>query len=389
MNVTGTPSIIQVISHLDIGGAEEVAISLAEQLHREYAFTFFAVLGIASTPIGQRMQARLQAINVPVVSGTALDMKRGGALQAGLRLGQLIRQRRPDLVHLHTEIPETTGALATLAGMPAGTQLVRTVHNSTIWPAWQRIGAWTERRLRRAQVVGVSEASLDGLRAFQAARGLPVTPAHQARVVYNGVRGSQAAPHPLRPADQPLRIIFAGRFEPAKGVDLLPEVLRLASAQTTRPVEMTIVGSGSLEPQLRAWVERHSLPWTVRLDGPLPNLGEQLRDYDLMLMPSRFEGLALVAIESMLAGAPVVAARVPGLTEVFPPDYPLFARAEDPADLARVLVQAIEHFGEYRQLVETTQAEIGRKFSLSGMAAGYRAFYDQTLRPAPAVLVAP
>jgi glycosyltransferase involved in cell wall biosynthesis len=382
------PAILHVISHLDIGGAEEVAISLAEQLHADYDFCFFAVLGVADTPIGQRMKARLDAIGVPVVSGTRLDMKRGGAVQAAWRLARLIRQRRPALVHLHTEIPEATAALALLGGMPAGTQVVRTVHNSTLWPAWQRIGGWTERRLRRASVVGVSQASLDGLRAFQTGQGQVPTPTVQTRVIYNGVR---IADDPeclvVQPASRPVRVIFAGRFEPAKGVDLIPGILSRAARLTDRPLEITVVGSGSLGPLLGRWAAAPDLRWPVRLAGPLPDLARQLRDYDLMLMPSRFEGLALVAIEAVMAGLPVVASRVPGLTEVFPADYPLFAVSEDQDSLAWALVQAATHLDDHRQQLTALRRELSQKFSLSGMAQRYAAFYHEVAQP-PAISTA-
>ena len=76
-------------------------------------------------------------------------------------------------MHLHTEIPEATFACASLFGLPPGVRVLRTIHNSTLWPAWRRVGRWVESRLGAAEVVAVSEASLQGLWNLQAASGQP------------------------------------------------------------------------------------------------------------------------------------------------------------------------------------------------------------------------
>ncbi|CAM4090610.1 glycosyltransferase [Deinococcus marmoris] len=371
------PRVLQVITHLDMGGAENVAISLAEALHPEFSFSFFAVGGVVDNPVGQEMARRLKRLHVPVHSGTALGFKRGGLAQAGVRLNRLIWKTRPEIVHLHTEIPETTFAVASLLGLPAGTRIVRTVHNSEIWPAWQRVGRLVEPRLRRATVVGVSAACLDGLWEFQAGQHLPLTPRDQMRVVYNGVSAPpDAAPEQaLRPADHPIRVLFAGRLEPQKGVDLLPELLTAASALTARPVEVTILGHGSLEKTLKQWVHTQTLPWSVTLAEPVANLAAHLGNYDLMLVPSRFEGLGLVAVEALMAGVPVVATRVRGLSEIFPSGYPLLCPSGDVPALARTLAEAIGAYEHYAGVAAAQQPEIFQRFNLEGMAQGYRCCY--------------
>ncbi|WP_245593255.1 glycosyltransferase [Deinococcus frigens] len=378
------PRVLQVISHLDMGGAENVAISLAEALHSEFNFSFFGVGGVADNPVGQEMARRLERLAIPVHGGTAMGFKRGGLVQAGVRLNRLIWNTRPEVVHLHTEIPETTFAVASLLGLPGDTRVVRTVHNSEIWPAWQRIGRLVEPRLRRAEVVGVSEACLDGLWEFQAEQRLPPTPEGHTRVIYNGVStgNSETSRAGLGAADRPVRVLVAGRLEPQKGVDLLPDLLTAASALTTRPVEVTILGRGSLEGMLRQWVQTQTLPWTVTLAAPVANLAEHLGEYDVMLVPSRFEGLCLVAIEALMAGMPVVATRARGLNEIFPPGYPLLCDLEDVPGLARTLADAVQEYDHYAAVVARQRAGIVERFNLAGMARGYRCCYRALLQAA-------
>ncbi len=378
------PRVMHVISHLDMGGAENVAISLTEVLAPEFNFSFFAVGGVADNPVGQEMARRLNQLSIPVHSGTALGFKRGGVVQAALRLHRVIWSTRPEIVHLHTEMPETTFALASLLGLPRDLRIIRTVHNSRLWPAWQQIGRVVEGRLRRAKTVGVSLACLQGLWEFQAAHGLVLTPEARTRVIYNGVltevQGRGRTTHP--PMDRPVRILFAGRLEPQKGVDLLPEVLTAASALSTRSAEVTLLGHGSLENMIQNWLKSQTLPWTVRLGEPVPNLAQHLGEYDLMLVPSRFEGLCLVAVEALMAGMPVIATQARGLSEIFPPGYPLLCDSENVPALAQTLARAVDDCEHYTQIVAAERDEIVQRFSLGRMAHEYQRCYWETLQPA-------
>lgn len=373
------PRVVHVVSHLDLGGAEEVAISLAEGLGAGYDLHFFAVGGVAPGEVGQAMHARLRAVGVRVHSGTPLPMKRGGLVHAGARLAALLRRLRPELVHLHTEVPETTYALAALAGGPPPAVL-RTIHNATLWPAWGRIGGWVEGRLASASAVAVSRDSLDGLQAFRASRGLGPLPPQRTRVVYNGVRpapapGGRAAPG----AADEVQILFAGRLEPQKGADLLPELLERAAGLTGRAARVTLLGDGSLAPALRRWTQETRLRWPVTLAPPRAGLSGLLGGYDVVLMPSRFEGFGLLAAEALLAGTPVVASDIPGLREVLRPAYPLLAPPEDVTAFAARLAEVVEDPARFRTLAGELRGEIGARFGMPRMLAGYREVYGELL----------
>lgn len=376
------PRVIQVITHLDLGGAEEVAISLAEALHEQIEFVFFAVQGVANNDIGREFLRRLTTCGIQVYSGTPLGMKYGGALHAGLNLSRLIQRLKPAVVHLHTEIPEMTYACATLFGVPATTALLRTVHNTSLWPAWARVGAWAERRLGSASVAAVSQGGLEGLWHFQRTHQLPLTQLAACQVIYNGVgseRPAQALTGLIRQdKTRPVRLLFAGRFEPQKGVDLLPAIVEQAARQTTTHVNFYVLGSGSYARTLESWAALQTTSWQVQVEPPVPNLAARLREgqFDLVLMPSRFEGLALVAIEALLAGRPVIATKVPGLLEVFPEAYELLADAEDVPGIARLLADTINHLDEHQARAQTYIDAVAARFSVSGMAARYLRLYQ-------------
>src|SRR5262249_45158294 len=154
----------------------------------------------------------------PVHSGTRLPQKFGGMLTSGIALARVITRRRPALIHVHTEDAEASYAVAaTLLPSIDSIPLVRTIHNTTLWPRWSSIGRWCERRMPHAFVACVSQSKeKDFIANWQ--------PRWESVVIYNGV-GMQCPPRPASDTNR-LRILFAGRFEEQKGVQLLPTIVR-------------------------------------------------------------------------------------------------------------------------------------------------------------------
>jgi glycosyltransferase involved in cell wall biosynthesis len=366
--------VMHVVHHLDLGGSEEVALTLTEQLSGECNFSVFAVRGITKTPVGQAMRARLERLHVPVYTGTSLDMKRGGMMHAGLTLRRVLRRVRPDVIHLHTDIPDATYAASLLFGREnQGMRVIRTVHNTVLWPKWVKIGRWVERHLEHAEMVGVSPASLKGLHHFRAQHGLAQLPETQTGVIYNGVVARANASAGRVPG--PVRVLFAGRFEAQKGTDLLPAILERAAELTPAAADIQIYGQGTFAPVLQHWAQRREGRWAVRVSPPVPQISAQLADYDVVLMPSRHEGLSLLGIEVVLSGTPLVAARIDGLQELFPPDHDLLVRPEDVEGFARTLAKVIDAPAQYRERAAALIAPTASRFSIDQMTDAYLGLY--------------
>ena len=85
-----------------------------------------------------------------------------------------------------------------------------------------------------------------------------------------------AAREAWRAADGPLRLIYSGRLEPMKGAqDLLPVAQQLIE----RGVDFTfdVFGTGALESEIAAGIQRLKEPGRVRLHGPI--------DFETELVP--------------------------------------------------------------------------------------------------------
>lgn len=131
------------------------------------------------------------------------------------------------------------------------------------------------------------------------------------KVVMNGIAADrppgEGEPPPWRPGRT--RLLFAGRFDHAKGADIFFEALRLLGdkVHAIAAGETVLADGGPLV-----------VPDNVSLTGWLsPAQLERLFDSaDVLVVPSRYEGFSLVAAEAMRAGLAVIASRVGGLPEV-------------------------------------------------------------------------
>lgn len=134
----------------------------------------------------------------------------------------------------------------------------------------------------------------------------------------NRVRLAGAAPpHPSPRADGRLRVAIVGRFDAhQKGLDWLADTLRHDMALAAR-AQWHFQGRGSAAPLLHTLAAALG-PQRVQLHAYAP-LDEALARNDLLLLPSRYEGLPLVALEATARGWPVLASASAGLGDILPP----------------------------------------------------------------------
>jgi glycosyltransferase involved in cell wall biosynthesis len=146
----------------------------------------------------------------------------------------------------------------------------------------------------------------------------------------------ELVPAPL-PAHPPKQLLAAGRASREKGLDVLLAAMTLEPA---RDWEATLVTEGperaALEDQARALGIADRVTFCDL--QPREALFALMRSHCAVVVPSRTEGLGMVALEALALGRPVVASAVGGLVEVVAdgPDG-ILVPPDDPAALADAL----------------------------------------------------
>jgi glycosyltransferase involved in cell wall biosynthesis len=161
------------------------------------------------------------------------------------------------------------------------------------------------------------------------------------------------------PPDRQLaaNLLYVGRLSHEKGVDLLLRALKQRNGDKAA-LSLRVVGSGPQELDYRALTQQLGLTEYVRFDGHIPfgrALFQRYRSSQLMVIPSRTEGLPKTAYEAMAFGCPVMATAVGGLPEIVGRDESrgFLVRPESVPELASSIDNAL---GDKQRLVQMREA---------------------------------
>lgn len=362
-------SIFELVTSVQLGGAENVAFALAQH-GRDGRGGKIVVVELFRThsDYAQRKRADLAAQGIRVITLSPFG-KRASLLLAPFALAWQLWQERPALVHSHTDLPDLVLSVVLRAGralrlpLPA---VLRTVHNVMLWPTHPRLGRFVEAAFVGDHIVAVSNAALAAYVEMRQRFGLPLS--HDRATVYNGCRQPQPRPLPYPLPSDRVNIAFCGRFDLQKGVDVLAGIVRAVQAAHPGRFAFHLFGAGPLQPML---AELAATTEAVGLHEPLAGIADHLHAFNYLIMPSRFEGLPLVAIESALAGVAVIATRAPGLEEALPDGWPLVFRLDDPVGVQRIFDDIEAGRLDQGGLVRRASAHALARFSLDAMVNAY------------------
>ncbi len=125
-------------------------------------------------------------------------------------------------------------------------------------------------------------------------------------VILNGVAPGDC---PEREQHDDLRVLFVGRLvDRHKGVLLLPSIVKIAADHGV-PIHLDVIGRGEDGEAVEEEIDRLQVRNRIAMRGTMPQQGvfAEMERADILLLPSRHEGLALVIVEAMMRGSVPVA----------------------------------------------------------------------------------
>ena len=248
-----------------------------------------------------------------------LTLRKPADVRSALELARILRSRRVDILHSHLFYGSLFASpIGWLCRVPL---IVETPHVSERWrTGWFKSRFVIDRLVGRFvnRFIAVSEAN--GRYLVEEKR----LPARKVVVIQNGcdIRRfdpDRQAPEELRcglgfDAHDPV-VVVAGRLEPQKGHHVLLNALPWVLHEFPR-TRLVCVGDGALRTDLEARARGLGFAESVRFVGYQSNIADWLALADLTVLPSFYEGLPLIAIESLAAGKPMVATAVDGTPEI-------------------------------------------------------------------------
>ena len=291
----------------------------------------------------------------------------GSQLAAGRALRRLVRERRPDVVHLHSSFAGAVGALALprrvpLVYTPHGFAFARNGVSRVTAAAVRAVEAFVARRCALVGAVSEAEAELarSGLHAPRVA------------VVRNGIPELDGAPAPAPERPEPVAVAM-GRISPQRRPAATARILA-ALAPSARVAWIGGASHGSDEP-----VRAAGVPVTGWL--PHEQALERLAEATVYVHWSEWDGQSLAILEALARDVVVVASDIAANREILGPRQ-VCADERAATQLARA---ALNDPALRADLLEE-QRRRAPAFGAARMAAEWLGVYERLVRRAPSLV---
>ena len=352
----------------EFGGAEQAMLNLMVGLK---AHDWLPVLMVHTSPGIMPLVESATRLEVEVWPVPAMPDGLVGA-QRVWAFSRKLRALRPEVFHAHLTWPLACKfglAGAMIAGVPA---IVATVHLYVEFPLDPSI--FVQQRLivaRAGRYITVSHAVAK--RLIQKLRW----PAEKIQVIHNCVTTADPEPGYERPTERaglPV-VLTVARLDEQKGHRYL-----LETAALIPEAQFVFAGDGPLRASLEAQARSLGVDGRVRFLGYRDDVGDLLRNCDVFVLPSLYEGLPLSILEAMAAGKPVIATRIGGTDEaVIDGETGLLVPPADPPALAASIRTVLADRPLAQRLGSAGRARVTQEFTAEKMIQQVIGVYNELL----------
>jgi glycosyltransferase involved in cell wall biosynthesis len=366
------PRILEAISESVGGGAKHV-YDLVCHLQDEFAFS-------VACPESGPYFGKLKDLGVPVfrVPFTAVSPS------SFFELLRMIKRDGIELVHLHGRKAGLYGRLACLFANAPVVYSFHGLHYQKHGVLLRSLSIGVERALgkRTDRFINVSDSE------FQDCLALGVLEAKRSLVVCNGIDWQCFDTLPVDAQHVKLELGFdpsdvvvghIAKFDVQKAQDDLAAAIPLVLEKCPR-AKFLFVGDGALRPQIENQVVRLGVARQVVFTGYRDDVARLLKTIDVVVLPSRWEGLPLVLLEAMACRKPIVASRVTGNVDVVVDGMTGFlVPSGAPQALAEKIIQLLQDARLCDELGRHGRERVEREFSLERMVEQIRSVYQALL----------
>jgi glycosyltransferase involved in cell wall biosynthesis len=358
------PTVMHFTDATEFGGAERMIVTLMAALP---AYGWQSILVHHAEPGIRRLIDETKSLGIE--TRVAPPMQGSGRWRTVLHFARQLRRWAPDVFHAHLSSPSACRH-ALIAARLAGLPVVATVQ---LYLPVRGVRATYRQRLLSLGVDRYIAVSDEVARRM---RGLCINASRKIRVVYNGVPVDEFDQDPgdsVRDAGSRPTVLAVARLHPQKGLSYL-----LEAATLLPDVRFLVAGDGSERSELEQQARNLRLGDRVEFLGERDDVPRLLRQADVFVLPSLYEGLPVSVLEAMAAGTPVVATAVGGTDEaVVCGETGILVPPRDPQALAKALREILSSAPLARKFIAGAKARVRTTFSAEAVARGVSAVYGE------------
>ena len=358
---------MQLVLSLSPGGTERLVIELCRRLAKDVD----TVVGCLDEP--GEWATEVTKLNIPVIS---MARQPGFHPSLSVRLGEVLKAQRINVIHCHHYSPFVYGLLA--AVMHPSVRVVFTEHGRL-----HGTGISPKRRLVNpvlarwpSKICAVSAA----LKQDMVAEGFPE---RSIEVVYNGIELGRrpqpadraAARSALQLPNEAFVIGSVGRLDPVKNLGALLEALSLLGGRFPA-ARAVVVGEGSERQALIDRAHALGVGGVAHFTGHRSDVRALMAAFDVYVNCSTYEGVSLTILEAMATALPVVATAVGGNPEVVVHQETGVLVDERSRSLASAIAMLAVSPGQRQAMGDAGRWRVKRHFTIERMVNDYAAAYQ-------------
>jgi len=297
-------------------------------------------------------------------------------LPLSVRMAEVSRDHRLDLLHVHYAVPHATAAILACAMLPPEQRprVVTTLHGTDTTLLGQDAGyaPAIKHALTASDAVTAVSQSLKGETQRVLDFDGPIEVIHNFFAPRPPSRSPEAVRRELGLGDE-LVVVHSSNLRPGKRVDLLLETV--ARVRPRRAFKLLILAGEAFAP-FAGDVRRLGLADRVIVREKVHAIEDYLQIADVGLYTSDAESFCLSILEAMCFGCPSVSTCVGGIPEVVEDsESGVLVPAGDAAALAKALEALIEDETWRHTLGRAAQARARDRFSAEAIVPRYEALY--------------
>ncbi len=354
------------IHSLHAGGAERVAVDLANQWHiHGHDVTVVTQTDASGDVYELNRHIERVSLNTAGLQGLLANLRRLYALRKAMQ------KYRPDTV---LGMMTTASVLSVIASMGLPCRVIATEHthppSQTLSSLWLKLRRRTYPRA--AKVVALTRDTASWIVNHVPGSNMAVIPN---AVHWPLTNGEPQVPPPAR--NGRCRLLAVGRLHTDKGFDILIESFR-DLAEVFPDWDLVILGEGSERERLEQQVEAAGLADRISMPGRVGNMQQWYGACDIYVLSSRVEGLSNSLLEAMACGMPSVAFDCEtGPREIIRPDIDglLVTPVEDPQALAAAL-SGLMHDRQLRKTLASRAVDVRDRFSMRRILSLWQRVFD-------------
>ncbi|PIR14055.1 MAG: hypothetical protein COU71_00210 [Parcubacteria group bacterium CG10_big_fil_rev_8_21_14_0_10_38_31] len=360
--------IIYLITKSSWGGATRYVFDLATNLSKD---DFEVVVASGGEGV---LNDKLKDMGIRTISIKKLsrDVSLIDEVRVFFNLIKIFKEERPDIVHLNSSKAGAIGSLsAKIAGVP---KIIFTAHG---WAFNEGRPIWQKTLIKifvlvtlifQDNIICVSEQTRSDIKNFPFIQ-------KKIRVIYNGISEipflgkseARIALDNLSIVSIDKKIVWLGAISELHKNKGLEYAIKAISLLKDYPVVFVIMGSGELRKDIEDMIKREKLEQRVVLLGFVSDAKRYLKAFDIFLLPSITEAFPYVVIEAGMAGLPVVASSVGGVSDIISDDCGVLVKPRDYRAIETGLKNLLNDREKGERLGFNLNQRVVKNFSFQGM----------------------